>query len=171
VNRELTKGGGYNRNVVECREAAMWLSPEAVVLSDVPQEIYFQRANEMPDNLRHRANHYFGEVARVADGIKAWEENDISRFGQLMNSSCASSIYEYGSGQDEIIALHQIVSQATGVYGSRFSGAGHGGVVIGLVEQAHAETAAQEIMQAYRELFPALAENAGVFLVENGFPT
>jgi hypothetical protein len=44
-------------------------------------------------------------------------------------------------------------------------------VVIGLVEQAHAETAAQEIMQAYRELFPALAENAGVFLVENGFPT
>jgi galacturonokinase len=171
VNRELTKGGGYNRNVVECREAAMWLSPEAVVLSDVPQEIYFQRANEMPDNLRHRANHYFGEVARVADGIKAWEENDISRFGQLMNSSCASSIYEYGSGQDEIIALHQIVSQATGVYGSRFSGAGHGGVVIGLVKQAHAETAAQEIMQAYRELFPALAENAGVFLVENGFPT
>ena len=171
VNRELTKGGGYNRNVLECREAAAWLSPEAVVLSDVPQELFFEQAHEMPDNLRHRANHYFGEVARVSDGVQAWEENDVPGFGRLMNASCASSIHEYGSGQDEIIVLHQIVSEATGVYGSRFSGAGHGGVVIGLVERAHAETAASEIMEAYREMFPALAENAGVFLVENGFPT
>jgi galactokinase/galacturonokinase len=170
VNRELTKGGGYNRNVLECREAAGWLSPDAVVLSDVPQEVFFARANEMPDNLRHRANHYFGEVARVSEGVQAWKENDVPRFGRLMNESCASSIHEYGSGQDEVIALHQIVSEATGVYGSRFSGAGHGGVVIGLVELAQAETAASEIMQSYRELFPALAENAGVFLVENGFP-
>jgi galacturonokinase len=171
VNRELTKGGGYNKNVFECQEAAAWLSPEAVVLSDVPREIFFQRANEMPDNLRHRANHYFGEVARVSDGVQAWEENDIPRFGRLMNASCASSIHEYGSGQDEIIALQKIVSRATGVYGSRFSGAGHGGVVIGLVEQGQAEMAACEIIQAYRERFPALAENAGVFLVENGFPS
>jgi galacturonokinase len=171
VNRELTRGGGYNKNVLECREAAAWLSPEAVVLSDVPQDVFFQRANEMPDTLRHRANHFFGEVARVSDGVQAWKDNDVPRFGQLMNDSCASSIHEYGSGQDEIIALQQIVSQARGIYGSRFSGAGHGGVVIGLVEQGQAETAAYEIMLAYREMFPDLAEHAGVFLVENGFPT
>ena len=171
VNRELTKGGGYNKNVLECREAAAWLAPDAVVLSDVPQEVFVNHANGMPQNLRHRANHYFGEVARVSDGVKAWAENDVPRFGQLMNASCASSIHEYGSGQEEIIALHEIVSGATGVYGSRFSGAGHGGVVIGLVDRKLAETAAAEIMQTYSQLFPSLAQNAAVFLVENGIPS
>lgn len=168
IARELTKSGGYNKSVDECRGAAQWLSTDAAVLSDVPRDLFIDRAAEMPDNLRRRATHFFGEVERVADGVEAWEQNDIGRFGELMNDSCASSIYEYGSGQDEVIALHQIVSEASGVYGSRFSGGGYGGCVIGLVDRAHAETAASQIMEAYHDMFPALADKAAVYLVENG---
>jgi len=171
VVRELTRSGGYNHSVAECRAAARWLSPEAAVLSDVPQEVFTDCADAMPDNLRRRATHYFGEVARVSAGVKAWQESDIARFGSLMNDSCASSIHEYESGQDEIIALHQIVSTSTGIYGSRFSGAGHGGCVIGLADRAQAETAASQILAAYSRMYPELAKNAAVYQVENGVPS
>ncbi len=168
IARELTKSGGYNKSVDECRGAAQWLSPEAIVLSDVPRNLFDDHAAKMPDHLRRRATHFFGEVDRVSDGVEAWEQNDIGRFGALMNDSCASSIYQYGSGQDEIIALHEIVSGASGVFGSRFSGGGYGGCVIGLVDRAQAEEAAAQILGAYREKFPELADKAAVYLVENG---
>ena len=168
VVRELTKSGGYNQSVAECQEAAQWLSNGADILSDVPQELFVDRAAAMPDNLRQRATHYFSEVARVADGALVWQESDVARFGSLMNDSCASSIYEYGSGQEEVIALHQIVSAAEGVYGSRFSGGGYGGCVIGLIDRAKAETAASQILEAYSQMYPALANRAAVYLVENG---
>ena len=171
IVRELTRSGGYNHSVAECKAAARWLLPEAAVLSDVPYEIFVDRAQAMPDNLRRRATHYFGEVARVCAGVQAWQESDIARFGSLMNDSCASSIHEYESGQDEIIALHQIVSASTGVYGSRFSGAGHGGCVIGLADRAQAETAASQILADYSRMYPGLAKNAAVYQVENGTPS
>jgi galactokinase/galacturonokinase len=171
VVRELTRTGGYNINVAECKAAAQWLSPEAAVLSDVPQELFADCADDMPDNLRRRATHYFGEVARVSAGVQAWQESDVATFGSLMNDSCASSIHEYKSGQDEIIALHHIVSASTGVYGSRFSGAGHGGCVIGLVDRAQAESAASQILAAYSRKYPKLAKRASVYQVENGVPS
>jgi len=171
IQRELTKSGGYNVSVAECHEAAQWLSDGARVLSDVPYGLFADRAEGMPENLRRRANHYFGEVTRVSDGVQAWEKSDVAHFGSLMNASCASSIYEYGSGQEEVVALHEIVSRTEGVYGSRFSGAGYGGVVIGLVDRAHAESAAAHILDEYGRLFPDLAETAAVYLAETGVKT
>ncbi len=171
VVRELTKSGGYNRGVAECQEAAKWLSKEADVLSDVPRETFEERSAAMPDNLRRRATHYFGEVARVTDGVQAWQESDVNRFGSLMNESCASSIHKYESGQDEVIALHNIVSNSKGVYGSRFSGGGYGGCVIALVNRAQAESAAAQILKTYDQMYPALSERAAVYLVENGVKT
>ncbi len=167
IVRELTKSGFYNQSVAECREAAKWLQKKAVVLSDVSQERFDDLAPTMPDNLRRRAAHYYGEVARVADGVQAWQENDVVRFGSLMNESCASSIHNYESGQDEIIALQDIVSTAPGVYGSRFSGGGYGGCVIALVNRNKVETAADLIVQAYGQMYPALSEKVAVYLVEN----
>jgi galactokinase len=169
--RELTKSGGYNQSVAECKAAARWLLPEANVLSDVPYDVFTDNAQAMPDNLRRRATHYFGEVARVSSGVKAWHENDVARFGLLMNDSCASSIHEYESGREEIIALHQIVSATAGIHGSRFSGAGLGGCVIGLVDRAQAEKAASHFLTEYNKKFPGLAEVAAVYQVENGVPS
>ena len=171
IVRELTRGGGYNQSVAECKAAARWLLPEASVLSDVPSGVFTDNAHAMPDNLRRRATHYFSEIARVSAGVQAWRANDFARFGVLMNDSCASSIHEYQSGQDEIIALHQIVSASTGVYGSRFSGAGHGGCVIGLADRAKAETAAAQILAEYNRVYPKLAQAAAVYQVENGAPS
>lgn len=162
VSRNLTSGG-YNNRVVECREAAQWLEPTAVTLSDVPPQQFASRAEAMPAILRRRAAHYFSEVARVAAGAQAWQAGDLACFGRLMNESCASSIQQYESGHEAVIALQQIVSSAPGVYGSRFSGGGYGGCVIGLVERAQAETAVAHIKQAYQQQFPDWAEKAAFY--------
>ncbi|MCB9420274.1 MAG: hypothetical protein H6667_10730 [Ardenticatenaceae bacterium] len=163
VSRSLTTGGGFNNRVAECREAAQWLDTTAVTLSDVPHEQFASRAEAMPPILRRRAAHYFSEVARVAAGTQAWQTGDLARFGTLMNESCTSSIQQYESGHEAVIALQQIVSGAPGMYGSRFSGGGYGGCVIGLVERAQAETAVSHIKQAYQQQFPELAEKAAFY--------
>jgi galactokinase len=163
IARELTRGGGFNQRVAESRSAAGWLSPEATILSDVPPELFAERAAAMPAMLRRRATHFFGEVARVSAGMQAWQAGDLARFGSLMNESCASSIHQYQSGHEAIIALHQIVRSTPGVLGSRFSGGGYGGCVIGLVERAGAEAAATQILDRYRQQFPSLAKKAAIY--------
>ena len=162
VSRSLTSGG-FNDRVAECREAAQWLEPTAVTLSDVSPAQFASQAEAMPPVLRRRAAHYFSEVARVAAGVQAWQEGDLASFGQLMNDSCASSVQQYESGHEAVIALHRIVSGAAGVYGSRFSGGGYGGCIIALVAQAQAETAVAHIKQAYQQQFPVLAEKAAFY--------
>ncbi|MCA9918601.1 MAG: hypothetical protein KC445_11655 [Anaerolineales bacterium] len=163
VSRNLTSGG-FNDRVAECRAAASWLVPTAVSLSDVPPEQFASQAAAMPPILNRRAAHYFSEVSRVAAGAKAWQAGDLARFGTLMNESCNSSIQQYESGHEAVIALQQIVRGASGVYGSRFSGGGYGGCVIGLVARAQAETAVAHISHAYRQQFPELAAKATYFL-------
>lgn len=163
ITRELTIGGGYNQRVHECQAAAQWLTPTAVTLSDVSPDLFAERAEEMPATLRRRATHFFAEVSRVAEGVQAWQGGDLAAFGRLMNDSCASSIHQYESGQEAIIALQKIMSAAPGVFGSRFSGGGYGGCVIGLVERAQAETTAVTITRAFHQQFPELADKAAVY--------
>ncbi len=42
-----------------------------------------------------RAEHFFTETARVAEGAALWEAGDIAAFGQLMNASGRSSAHNY----------------------------------------------------------------------------
>jgi len=162
VPRELTKSN-YNERVEECRQAAQWLKPDASVLSEVPQALFQQKQAMMPETLRRRATHFYGEVARVSQGMVAWEAGDFAQFGALMNSSCDSSIRQYECGNEAVIGLQGIVSHAPGVYGSRFSGGGYGGCVIGLVDPEQVNSAAAFILDEYREQFPALGEEAAVY--------
>ena len=94
ISRELTKSG-FNVRVAECHEAAASLQNGAWKLGDVPREIFEAKKMSLPENLRKRAQHFFGEVERVHLGKQAWAESDAVRFGQLMNQSCESSIKNY----------------------------------------------------------------------------
>lgn len=168
VRRELTAGSAFNQRVAECRAAAQWLDPAATVLSDVPAATFAARATDMPDPLRGRAAHYYGEQTRVAEGAAAWAQGDVAAFGRLMDDSCRSSIEQYGSGHRATIALHNLMSGAPGVYGSRFSGGGYGGCVVGLVEGSQADEAAAFVLNEYRQQFPDQARDAAVYWAPNG---
>ena len=163
VRRELTKSG-FNTRVLECRDAASILKTGARRLSDVPRELFEEKKTTLAENLRRRAEHFYGEVDRVQRGAQAWEDSNTELFGKLMNRSCESSIRHYESGSEILIQLHEITSKARGIYGSRFSGGGYGGCVIALAKRDLAESAAMEIAEIFSARHPELP--SAVYLVE-----
>jgi galactokinase/galacturonokinase len=165
VSRELTKSG-FNVRVEECHQAARLLREGASILSDVPGELFEEKKLTMPAPLRKRAEHFFGEVERVREGAKAWQDANLEWFGQLMNQSCESSIKNYESGSDILIELQELVMGTEGVYGSRFSGGGYGGCVVALAKRGMAEEACEEIAGGFRSRHPELP--AKVFIAETG---
>jgi galactokinase/galacturonokinase len=167
-SRELT-GSGFNTRVEECRKAAILLGMmggmrSARILSDVPQDIFHTKSRKLPEDLRRRASHYYSEVERVAAGVNAWKEGDWEAFGRLMNESCISSLENYESGSPALQKLQEIVSNARGVYGSRLSGGGYGGCVIGFIRSDVAEESATEIYEKYINQYPKVKEHAAVYL-------
>lgn len=137
VTRKLT-GTDYNLRVAECKTAA-WIMqayegehlkelPDTR-LRDVPEENLEKYADRMPERFARRARHFFTECDRVMDGVKAWEEGDIERFGQYVFESCESSMNNYECGSPELIALYRIMRRTDGIFGGRFSGAGFKGRV------------------------------------------
>jgi len=170
-SRELTTSG-YNTRVLECREAARRLSRmcgcgPVDTLSEIPAEAFQRHGHKLPPEVGRRAEHFFGEMQRVHEGIAAWQQGLIEEFGRLMVESCRSSIDKYECGIRPIYDLQQIASSADGVFGSRFMGGGFGGCVVGLVETGKAAAAASDIRKAYRRLHPEAADQAKVYLARS----
>jgi len=158
---------GYNDRVGECREAAATLLRRAgaepgpdPVLSDVALEFFEQEGRRLPENLRRRAAHYFGEIARVHDGVKAWRRGDLGAFGALVTASGESSIVNYQCGTPPLVVLFEALRDAPGVFGTRFSGAGFGGSCVALVEAGAADDIIERVARTYRGAFPDLAAHA-----------
>ena len=170
-SRELT-ATKFNIRVQECRQAAKLLGKRAGlkefnVLSDIPEDVYYTHRNSFPPNLMRRAEHYYSEVKRVENGRVAWAGGDLVRFGALMNESCQSSIHNYECGSEPIKVLQEIVSTTDGIYGSRFSGGGYGGCVVGLASAASAQDAARSIEGEYLRAHPAAKGRATIYLAQS----
>ena len=106
-------------------------------------------------------------MKRVEEGVSAWKTGDIETFGRLMNESCESSIHFYECGSPPVHDLQRIVSSTDGVLGSRFSGGGFGGCVVGLVKPNFAERAVASIKESYIKMHPEAAEQAAVYLASS----
>ena len=170
-SRELTTTG-YNSRVQECREAAERLSKfdrhsKGEILSDISVNTFRSHGEKIEPHLHRRARHFFSEVGRVEEGVSAWKAGDIETFGKLMNESCESSINLYECGSPPVHDLQGIVSSTDGVLGSRFSGGGFGGCVVGLVKPDFAERAVTSIKAAYIKMHPEVADQAAVYLASS----
>ena len=176
VGRTLA-GSGFNSRVDECRKAARRLlelggeAPgESPLLSDVRPEVFEQHAVDLPQTLRRRAAHYFGEQRRVLTGVAAWRQGDLDRFGALMTASGASSIYNYESGTAELVALYEALRDTPGVYGTRFSGGGFGGSCIALIEPEAGPSIIEGVKRRYEIAHPTAAANATFHVCSPGGP-
>jgi galactokinase/galacturonokinase len=162
VERTLARSG-YNSRVSECRRAAAILGERAGRtyavdrLVGITPEEYERLGEHLPEPLRRRAAHFFGERDRVEQGLCAWQEGRLDRFGSLMNESGASSVENYEAGCPEIIELWKIVRSVRGVYGTRFSGGGFGGAVIAFVDPTLTEDVEAEVRARYLDRYPACA--------------
>lgn len=165
VSRELTNSG-FNSRVAECYQAASLLQGDAQKLRDVRCDVFEEKKMALPEQLRKRATHYFTEVDRVRQGEQAWQQGNLESFGQLMNQSCESSIRNYESGSEILIELHELVSNTSRIYGSRFSGGGYGGCVVALAKRENAKDTCQIIAEQFTAAHPELQAN--VFVAETG---
>lgn len=129
----------YNPRQDECKAAAYSLLAHAGLeygkfadtrLRDVPTSVFEQYKHLLPDNFRKRAEHYFSEYHRAEEGAEAWRKGDLETYGKLIFESGRSSIENYECGCPELITLYNIMTEAEGIYGGRFSGAGFKGCCI-----------------------------------------
>ncbi len=157
----------FNLRVAECGRAARTLleiggrkDAEGAVLSDVEPEVFEARGQALPEMLRRRAAHYFGEAARVEAGVDAWRSGDLDTFGRLMTASGKSSIENYQCGTPETIALWKALVTTPGVLGARFSGAGFGGSCIAMIEVDAAALIIGDVKMKYALAKPVAAAAA-----------
>jgi len=162
VSRKLA-GSAYNLRVDECKAAAYALKGYSGMeygrladthLREVPESVYEEYKDSLPENWRKRAHHYYHEQERVRKGIEAWRKGDIKTFGQMIFESGRSSIAYYEAGSEPLKALYEIMLHTDGVYGGRFSGAGFNGCCMAIIDPDKADAIQEYITTEYAKVFP-----------------
>jgi len=175
IARQLVRSG-FNDRVGECHAAAAALLAAAGLeppasrrarLGDLDEDVFLRFEGALPEALRLRARHFFGEGRRVREGLECWRRGDLAGFGARMKASCQSSIQSYQTGSPELVALQQVLESTPGVYGARFSGAGFGGCSVALVRRDSAEAAVEAVRAGLARARPELRERMRVFAVES----
>ena len=159
-------GSKFNMRVDECRSAGYALLAYAGMdyarfretnLREVPREVYLAYKDRLPEAWRRRADHWYGEFARVEAGAEAWRRGDLEAFGALCFESGHSSIHNWETGSPELIRMYEIMRETKGIYGGRFSGAGFKGCCMALIDPAEEDDVLASVERAYLAAFPALA--------------
>lgn len=155
----------YNMRTDELRSAAYELKALSGMeygkfnetnLREVPYEVFLKYKDFLPENFRKRAEHFYDENRRVEEGVKAYKEGDIEKFGRLVTESGYSSIYKWETGSEELKTLYELLKDCNGVYGTRFSGAGFKGCTLALINPEYADEIQEEVGNAYVKKYPAL---------------
>lgn len=156
---------GYNTRTDECKVAAYsLLAYEGLPydaftdtrLRNVDRKVYKKWKHRLPEPLAKRATHFMREQERVEQAVDAYIRGDIAMFGATMFASGDSSIQLWESGCPEMIALFQVIKEAPGVYGGRFSGAGFKGCCIAISDPACREQAVNYVTKGYLANYPEM---------------
>ncbi len=153
----------YNVRVDECKSSAYLtlalLGKEygkyaTTYLRDISKEEVESCKDKIPQNWYKRAMHFFTENERVMQGVKAWQEGDMKRFGQLIRESGESSINLYEAGSVLLKDLNKIMNETDGVYGGRFMGGGFNGCCLAVIDPKKRNDIIANISEKYLALHP-----------------
>ena len=128
VPRQLV-GSPYAERRAACEEAERHIGP----LREADLDAVGALAD---DTLGRRARHVVTELGRVADAATAARDDDAAGLGRLMVESHASLRDDF---EVSIPALDELVDRLCaidGVHGARLTGAGFGGCVVALADEA-----------------------------------
>ena len=163
---------GFNNRVDELKQAASMLAKYAginkddVLCRDVKRDIFEKYKDKLPENLKLRATHWYGEYERVEKGALAFKDGDIEEYGRLSFESGYSSIHNWQTGAIEQIKLYELMKHTKGIYGGRFSGAGFKGSCIALVDPNYTEEIIYDISKEYLKCFPNLENKYQAFICD-----
>jgi galactokinase len=146
VKHSLTSGH-YNERRAECEAAAAHFGK--TILRDVDPAEFEARKGELPDDVRKRAEHVFGENQRVKDGIAAAERGDLAALGAAMSGSHESSRTMFENSTPELDFLVATAKTLDGCYGARLTGGGWGGATVNLVDDRAVEAFRADLAARY----------------------
>ncbi len=172
AERALT-GSEYPERRAQCEEGAFVLGefyPEIKSLRDASLEQVQAHEADLDPVVYKRCHFIVEENQRVLDIADALAVGEHHKAGQLAVESFqgARDLYEIVS--DEMIAMHEAIMSAPGVYGARGAGAGFGGCLVAFVESDSTEAFAGHVHKHYvestdikPEIYPVrAAQGAGV---------
>ena len=128
----------YNERRSECEKAVELLQDYKPVrnLSELTTDEVSILGKYIKDPIVvRRAKHVITENGRVKEAVKVLKENNLERFGVLMNESHDSLRDDYEVTGFELDTLVYEARKLPGVIGSRMTGAGFGGCTVSIVKK------------------------------------
>ncbi len=160
----------YNERRSECERGVRRLEeflPGITALRDVDIADFEKYKHHLPLITEKRCGYVIKEDDRVLQSVQALEENDLVRFGILMNESHIGLRDEYEVSCPELDAMVEIAWSADGVLGSRMTGAGFGGCTVTLITEDDVEQLIEKVNKEYPER-TGLQPEIYVFSAEDG---
>jgi galactokinase len=153
VPRELLRSA-YNDRRLECDRALSLLRarhPHARALRDVRGAWLAELASAIGEEVAlRRARHVIEENERVAAAVEALRRRDVPALATLFAASHRSLRDLYEVSSPELDRLVDSLLEA-GAAAARMTGAGFGGCVVALVDEARADAIAEDAMRRHRE--------------------
>lgn len=157
ANSNVKRGlvdSAYNQRRAECDEGLRRIQsvhPEWDHLCDLNMEDFHAVQSVLEDPvIRARVRHAVSEQARTEHAVRALKDGDLDTFGAILNAGHASLRDDF-----EVSAVQLDTLQASfvrhGALGARMTGAGFGGCVIAIVEEATMADVLHRVQEEYRE--------------------
>ncbi len=102
--------------------------------------------------VRKRAKHVISENGRVTEAVSVLKNNDIIRFGELMNLSHDSLKDDYEVTGFELDTLVYEARKLPGVTGTRMTGAGFGGCTVSIVRKEDTSNFISKLSETYQKI-------------------
>jgi len=142
----------YNERRGECDKAVDYLQNYKKIrnLSEISiNEINILSTYIKDPVVLSRARHVITENGRVLEAVKVLKENNVIRFGELMNQSHDSLKNDYEVTGTELDALVYEARKLPGVVGTRMTGAGFGGCTVSIVKKSEVNNFVTDLKVAY----------------------
>ena len=158
----------YNERRAECEKALEELQQFVGIrsLGDLNEEEFEKYKSAIKDEDRvKRARHAVYENQRTIHAVEALKNNDVEKFGMLMNESHISLRDDYEVTGIELDTLAEEAWKVDGVIGSRMTGAGFGGCSVSIVKDDAVNRFIEQVGKAYEE---KIGYAADFYVVEIG---
>ncbi len=142
----------YNERRSQCDKAVELLQPYRKIrnLSELTANEITLLSNYISDPVvLRRARHVISENGRVIEAVRVLKENNLTRFGELMNASHDSLKDDYEVTGNELDALVYEGRKLPGVIGTRMTGAGFGGCTVSIVKTRNSAGFMKNLAEAY----------------------
>ena len=151
--RELA-GSKYNERRTECESALQSLQSVTEIgsLGELTEEEFELHKDVITDPIKQkRAKHAVYENRRTLQALRYLQNDQLQKFGELMNQSHISLRDDYEVTGKELDSLVEAAWDQPGVVGARMTGAGFGGCAIAIVEREQVEGFIENVSRKYEE--------------------